>query len=80
VKAKGLSLGPVTVTTPASTTTTTELSAQTVQTMPDGCHLTVEVVNSRVKLTKRLSLLNNSKVHSLVTDLITATEVIPHEV
>ena len=79
VKAKNVSLVPVTVTAPASSTTA-ELSAQTVQAMPNSCHLTVEGLNCGVKLTKRLSLLNNSKIHRFVTNLVTATEVIPHKV
>jgi hypothetical protein len=51
VKVKGVSLVSVMVTTAASTTTT-ELSAQIVQAMPDICHLMVEVLDCRIKLTK----------------------------
>ena len=78
MKVKGVTLVPVTITAPASTATT-ELRAQTVEVMPDS-YLTMEVLNCRVKLMKRLILLNNSKVHRFISDLVTVTEVIPHKV
>jgi hypothetical protein len=51
MKAKGVSLVLVTVTTP-TITTTTELNAQIVQAMPDICHLIVEGLDCKVKLMK----------------------------
>ena len=48
--------------------------------MPDGGHLTVELLHGGVVLAKRLSLLDDRKVQRLVTDLVTAPEVSPHQV
>uniref|UniRef100_A0A0A8ZFY8 Uncharacterized protein n=1 Tax=Arundo donax TaxID=35708 RepID=A0A0A8ZFY8_ARUDO len=46
--------------------------------MPNGRHLAVELPNSEVLLTKRLSLLHDSKIHRLVTNLVTSAKVSPH--
>jgi hypothetical protein len=47
--------------------------------MPDSCHLMVEVLNCRIKLMKRLTLLNKTKVHQFIMDLTTAMKMVPHK-
>jgi hypothetical protein len=79
VKAQSVPLAPVTITAPTKTSSTV-LRTQDVKTMPDGGHLTVELLHSRVVLTERLGLLHHREIQRLVTNLITAAEVSPHRV
>ena len=66
------------VLTTLASTNTTELRTQNVHTMVVNRHITVQVLDSGVKLAKHLSLLEDIKVHHLITNLVTTIEVNTH--